>query len=42
MSKGKKKETHTQTKNQTFNYKKQTDCYQRGGAWGMDEIGEED
>ena len=31
-----------QTKKMTLNYKEQTDGYQRGGGWGMGEIGDGD
>ena len=37
MSKGKKKER--QAEKQTLNYREQIDGYQRGGGWGMDELG---
>ena len=36
MNKGKKRERdrERQTKNQTLNYREQTDGYQKGGGWG--------
>ena len=34
------KEKERQAKNQTLNYKEQTDGYQRGCGWGMGETGE--
>ena len=39
MSKGKKIKRERETKKQTLNYGEQTDGHQRGGRWGMGEIG---
>jgi len=39
MSIGKKER---QTEKQTLNYRGQTDGHQRGGEWGMGEIGDAD
>ena len=40
-SKGKEKHTNKHT-TQTLKYREQTDGYQRGGEWGMGEIGDGD
>lgn len=41
MRKG-EKETEGQTKKQTLNCREQNEGYQRGGRWGMGEIGNVD
>ena len=37
-----KEKRYKQTNKKTFKYREQTDGYQRGGGWGMGEIGKGD
>jgi len=42
QAKGQKKKRGRQVKKQTLKHKEQTGGYQRGGRWGMGEIGDGD